>query len=171
MTRPLIYNIVRFVVLVGMQVFLFQNMGYYNIATPFPYVLFLLLLPIGISNFFLFLIAFLTGLTVDAFYDTLGVHAAACVALAWVRTIFLRVTLEADNHEKYATPMLGEVALRWFLPYLLTTVLAHHTILYVLEVFSFTQFHYTLLSIGLSCIFTITIILLISLVFYRKKRR
>lgn len=171
MTRLLFYNILRFVVLVGMQVFLFKNMGYYNLATPFPYILFLLLLPIGVSNFTLFLIAVLTGLTVDAFYDTLGVHAAACSALAWVRIIFLRVTLEADNHEKYATPMLGEVSFRWFFPYLISTAFAHHTLLYVLEVFTFNQFHYTLISIVLSCIFTVLIILLFSLIFYRKKRR
>lgn len=171
MVKLLLYNILRFVVLVGMQAFLFKNTGYYNLSTPFPYILFILLLPIGISNFSLFCIAFFTGLTVDAFYDTLGVHAAACAALAWVRTIFLGVTLEADNHEKYATPMLGEVSFRWFFPYLWVTTLAHHTVLYTLEVFSFSQFLYTLISIILSCIFTVVIISLFSLVFYRKKRR
>lgn len=171
MAKLLLYNALRFALLVGMQVFLFKNMGYYNLATPFPYILFLLLLPIGISNFALFVVAFLTGLTVDAFYDTLGVHAAACVALAWVRTIFLGITLEADNHEKYATPMLGEVSFRWFFPYLWVTALAHHLMLFVLEVFSFAQLHYTLLTVVLSCIFTVIIILLFSLVFYRKKRR
>ncbi len=171
MAKLILYNTLRFVLLVGMQVFLFKNIGYYNLATPFPYILFLLLLPIGMSNLALFTVAFLTGLTVDAFYDTLGVHAAASVALAWVRTIFLGITLEADNHEKYATPMLGEVSFRWFFPYLWVTALAHHTVLFVLETFSFSHLHYTLLSIAISCIFTILIILLFSLVFYRKKRR
>jgi|SRR5690554_7178833 len=171
MAKLILYNALRFVVLVGMQVFLFKNMGYYNIATPFPYILFILLLPVGISNLGLFVVAFLTGLTVDAFYDTLGAHAAASVALAWVRTIFLGITLEADNHEKYATPMLGEVSFRWFFPYLWVTALAHHAVLFVLETFSFAQFHHTLLSVAISCIFTVIIILLFSLVFYRKKRR
>lgn len=171
MAKLILYNALRFVVLAGMQVFLFKNIGYYNLAAAFPYILFLMLLPVGISNFALFLIAFLTGLTVDAFYDTLGAHAGASVALAWVRTIFLRITLEADNYEKYATPMLGEVSFRWFLPYAWLLAFVHHTVLYILEVFSFSQFHYTLISIVLSCIFTVIVILLFSLVFYRKKRR
>jgi len=171
MAKLLLYNTLRFVVLIGMQVFLFKNIGYYNLASPFPYVLFILLLPIGIPNFALFGLAFLTGVTVDAFYDTLGAHAAASVALAWVRTVFLGITLEADNHEKNATPMLGEVSFRWFFPYLWVTILAHHIVLFILETFSFAQFHYTLLGIAISCIFTVLVILLFSLVFYRKKRR
>ncbi|ULT22914.1 hypothetical protein KUH03_27050 [Sphingobacterium sp. E70] len=55
-----------------MQVFLFQNIGYYNLVAAFPYVLFIFLLPTGTPNFLVYLIAFLTGLTVDSFYDTLG---------------------------------------------------------------------------------------------------
>lgn len=171
MNKTLFYNIIRFGVLIAMQAFLFKNIGYYNLATPFPYILFLLLLPVGISNFMLYLIAFITGLTVDAFYDTVGVNAAACVVLAWARIIFIRITLEADNHENYATPILGEVSFRWFFPYVWVLTLLHHITLFVLETFSFAQFHYTLLSIVLSCIFTVIIILLFSLVFYQRKKR
>src|SRR3546814_16836492 len=109
MVKVLSYNIIRFFVLVALQVFLFKNMGYYNLATPCPYLLFILLLPVGIPNFVLYGLAFLTGLTIDAFYDTLGVNAAACVALAWGRILFIRITLQSDQHENYMTPLLGTV--------------------------------------------------------------
>ncbi len=171
MIRILFNNTVRFVVLVAMQVFLFKNIGYYNLITPYPYIFFLLLLPIGIPNLGLYLIAFLTGLTVDAFYDTLGVNAAASVMLVLTRIAFLRITLEAENHDKYATPMLGEVSLKWFLPYLLLTCFMHHLTLYILATFTFRQFHYTLFSTVFSCIFTVLIMLVFSLLMFRRKKR
>lgn len=171
MAKQLLFNVIRFVALIAMQVFLFKNMGYYNLAVAFPYVLFIMLLPLGISNLSLYIIAFLTGITVDAFYDTPGLHAAACTALAWARTIFIRLTMEADNHEKMATPLLGEVSFRWFFPYVWVLTLIHHCVLFVLETFSFIQLHYTLISIVLSCIFTVITILLFSLLFYQKKQR
>lgn len=171
MAKLLLYNIIRFLVLVALQVFLFKNIGYYNLATPFPYILFILLLPVGISNFVLYLIAFITGIAVDAFYDTLGMNAAAAVALAWGRIIFLRITLQTDNYESYMTPAWGTVPFRWYFLYVLILSLFHHSILFLLETFTFHQFHYTLIRIFLSCIFTVIIILLLSLLFYKKKQR
>lgn len=158
-------------VLVAMQVFLFKNIGYYNLISPYPYIFFLLLLPIGIPNLALYVIAFLTGITVDAFYDTLGVNAAASVMLVLTRIAFLRITLEAENHDKYATPMLGEVSFKWFLPYILLTCFMHHLTLYLLATFTFRQFHYTLFSTVFSCIFTVLIMLVFSLLMFRRKKR
>lgn len=171
MAKLLLYNIIRFLVLVALQVFLFKNIGYYNLATPFPYILFILLLPVGISNFVLYVIAFITGIAVDAFYDTLGINAAAAVALVWGRIIFLRITLQTDNYENYLTPAWGAVPFRWYFLYVLILSLFHHSILFILETFTFHQFHYTLIRIFLSCIFTVIIILLLSLLFYKKKQR
>jgi hypothetical protein len=171
MIKVLVNNALRFLVLVVMQVFLFKNMGYYNLINPYPYVLFLLLLPFGIPNALLFAIAFFTGLTVDMFYDTLGVNAAASVTLALARISFLNITLEAENHDKMGTPLLGEVAFKWFLPYVVISTFTHHLVLYLLATFTFRQFHLTLFSTILSCIFTVLIILIFSLLFYKKKKR
>ena len=171
MAKVFSYNIARFVVLVMLQVFLFKNMGYYNLATPFPYILFILLLPVGIPNFILFFLAFLTGITVDAFYDTLGVNAAACAALAWGRIHFIRITLQSDQHESQMTPLVGNVPFAWYFLYVSVLSLFHHAVLFMLETFTFHQFHYTVTRILLSCIFTVVIILLFSLLFYRKKQR
>ncbi|SEM46566.1 rod shape-determining protein MreD [Olivibacter domesticus] len=171
MSRVLLFNIIRFIVLITMQVFLFKNMGYYNLATPFPYVLFLLMLPLGIPKWLLFLISFFTGLTVDVFYDTLGVNAAACVALAAIRTTFISITIQLENHETFATPSISEMSFRWFFIYNLVLVFVHHFVLFLLEAFTFNNLHYTLIRVILSCIFTILLILLFSLLFYRKSRR
>lgn len=171
MTRLLLENILRFVLLILAQVFLFKNMGYYNIAAPFPYIMAIMLLPVRISKGLLFLIAFCTGLTVDMFYDTLGMHAAACVTLAWVRVIFMNLTLQDDDHDSFSSPGIGQMSFRWFLIYTIVLSFFHHLTLYLLESFTLNNILSTLTSIVFSCIFTTVLIVLFELIFYRRRKR
>ncbi len=171
MGSVVLLNLFRFVALIALQVVLFKNVGYYNLATPFPYILIIFLLPINIPNFILFLLAFATGLTVDAFYDSIGVHAAACVALAWFRIFFHKITLDVDAQNSFETPALGNMGSKWFLSYIAIGTVVHHIVLFHVEYFSFSNYLSTLLSILLSSIFTILLILLISLLVYRRKSR
>ena len=171
MARIFIFNIIRFVILIILQVAVFKNIGYYNIAALFPYILIILLLPTGIPNFLLFLLAFLTGLTVDAFYDSMGVHASACVALAWFRIFFHKITLDMEEQSSFQTPTWGNMGFKWFSAYLLLGTLVHHLVLFFTEIFSFQNILYTLASIFFSSLFTVAIILIISLITYNRKSR
>lgn len=171
MGKVIISNGIRLFILILLQVALFKNIGYYNLASPFPYIFFILLLPIGIPNLLIFVLAFLTGLTIDAFYDSLGVHAAACVSLAFFRIFFHKITLEVDIKNSFNTPSLSEMSFKWFLPYVFFGTLVHHFVLFLVESFSFENILYTLSSIVISSIFTTIIILLMSLLIYRKKSR
>jgi hypothetical protein len=76
MSRIILINLIRFVMLVLLQVFLLKNITLYNLSTPYLYILFILLLPFETPNLVLFALAFVLGLTIDAFYDTPGLHAA-----------------------------------------------------------------------------------------------
>lgn len=171
MSKKLLVNIIRFVGLLLLQAGVFKHIGYYNIATAFPYILFIFLLPIGLPNFILYSIAFAMGLTIDAFYDSIGIHAAACVGLAAFRIFFHNITLEADMKGSYISPIINELGFKWFFSYIFFGTVVHHIILFTLEVFSFENFLQTLLSIVMSSIFTILLILLISLLFYKHKSR
>lgn len=171
MGRVIIHNLLRFLAFIVLQIVLFKNIGYYNLAIPFPYVLIIFLLPLGISNFTLYLCAFITGITVDAFYDSLGIHAAACVALAWFRILFTQVTLEVEVRQSFRAPTWGDLGAKWYLSYISLGVLFHHITLFIIEVFSFQNILYTLISILFSTIFTISLVLLASLLIYRRKSR
>ena len=171
MGSVIIINIVRFIVMVLLQVVLFKNIGYYNVATTYPYIFFLFLLPIGLPNLLLFLICFLTGLTIDAFYDSVGVHAAACVGLALFRIFFHKITIDVELKESFNTPSLGVMGTKWFLSYVFFGAVVHHFFLFLIETFTFSNFLYTLASTILSSIFTTCIILLMSLLVYKRKSR
>lgn len=171
MGKVIIVNTVRFVVMILLQVALFKNIGYYNVATAYPYIFFIFLLPIGLPNFLLFLIAFLTGLTVDAFYDSVGVHAAACVSLALFRILFHKITIEVEMKESFNTPSLGIMGFKWFLSYVFFGTFVHHLFLFLIETFTFSNFLYTLASTIFSTVFTTCILLLMSLLVYKRKSR
>jgi hypothetical protein len=171
MSKVIPANLIRFVVLIFIQAFLLKNTGYYNLAVPFLYILFILLLPFGISNFFLFLLAFLTGLTVDMFYDTPGINAAACTVLALVRVLFISITVQRQGFENEPEPRLGIMGFRWFFFYSIFLTLFHHTTLFLLETFTFASLNYTLVRIVLSSILTVFLILVAEFIFFRKRER
>jgi rod shape-determining protein MreD len=161
----------RFIFLVFIQVFLLKNISLYNLSTPYLYILFILLLPFEIPNVLLFLLAFLTGLTIDAFYDTPGLHAAACVVLAFVRVLFISITVQKDGFDNEPEPTLSVMGFRWFFTYASVLTLAHHFFLLNLEVFRISEIQYTLTRFVLSSIFTVFLMLLSGLLFYRNRER
>ncbi|MCY1552408.1 hypothetical protein D9M68_888010 [compost metagenome] len=116
----------------------------------------------------LYLIAFGTGLTVDAFYDTLGVHTTACVALAFVRISFITISLNRDSVDE-PEPTLGNMGLKWFSLYAILCILVHHLFVFFLEAFKFTELAYTLGRSLLSVILSFFIILLLEFIFHHKK--
>ncbi|HFB99468.1 MAG TPA: hypothetical protein ENJ53_01560, partial [Phaeodactylibacter sp.] len=83
----------RFVFLVLIQVLVFRQMtvGWdeFNYVHVIVFPLFILLLPIKISDPVLILLGFLIGITVDMFYQSWGVHASAAVFIAFMRPMIL----------------------------------------------------------------------------------
>ncbi|MES2458422.1 MAG: rod shape-determining protein MreD [Bacteroidota bacterium] len=169
-SKLILSNVVRWLILMLVQILLLRNLGFYNMANPFVYVLFLLLIPFGTPNLVLYLIAFLTGITLDAFYDTLGVHAAACVMLAFVRILFISVTVSRDGFDE-PEPTLGNMGFKWFILYAVLCIFSHHLVLFLLETFRLTELGYTLLRCLLSGLLTLFTVVLIEFVFYNRKMR
>ena len=171
MIRVFVVNLLRFIILVFVQVFLLKNIAVYGLSTPYLYILFILLLPFDIPNVLLFTLAFVTGITIDAFYDSPGLHATACVILALVRIIFIRLTVQKDGFDNEPEPTLSIMGLRWFFTYALVLTLVHHFFLFFLESFSISDFSYTLSRFLLSSLFTVFLILLTGILFYTRKER
>jgi len=171
MSRVLIFNLIRFAVLVLLQAFLLKNISLYNLSVPYLYILFILLLPFETPNLLLFLLSFVLGITIDAFYDTPGLHAAACVVLAFVRVLFISITVQKDGFDNEPEPTLGNMGFRWFFTYAAVLILFHHFFLFNLEVFRLSELQYTLLRFLSSSVFTLFLVLISSFLFYRRKER
>ncbi|MEO6151433.1 MAG: rod shape-determining protein MreD [Mucilaginibacter sp.] len=166
-----VINIVRFIVLVFIQVFLLKNIAVYDLSTPYLYILFVMLLPFQTPHLLLFPLAFLLGLSIDAFYDTPGLYAAATVLMAFVRVAFVSITVQKENFDNtMPEPTIGSMGFRWFFTYATILTLFHHFFLFNLEVFSLNEIKYTLSRFLLSSVFTVFLILISGFLFFRKKR-
>lgn len=164
-------NIIRFILLVAIQVALLKNTGYYNLSIPYLYILFILLLPFRIPNLMLFTVAFLCGITIDVFYDTLGLHALACTVLAFVRILFISLTVQRDGFDNEPEPRLGTMGFRWFLFYTVILTFSHHLVLFTFENFRWYDIGFTMVRALLSTLLSSFLILLTEFIFYRKKVR
>ena len=171
MSKILAINIFRFFILLFIQVFLLKNIVFYGLNIPFLYILFILLLPFKTPNSLLFALSFLMGLSVDLFSDTLGLHAAACTVMAFVRIFFINITVQEDNHDYEPEPKLGLMGFRWFFFYTLLLTFVHHFFLFNLEVFKFDEIGNTISRVFISSLFTLLLIFAEEIVFYRKKQR
>ncbi|MDB5114554.1 MAG: rod shape-determining protein MreD [Mucilaginibacter sp.] len=171
MSRAIIINLIRFIVLVFIQVFLLKNITLYDLSTPYLYILFILLLPFETPNLVLFILAFILGLTIDAFYDTPGLHATACVLLALVRVLFISITVQKEGFDNEPEPTLSIMGFRWFFTYALILTLFHHFFLFNLEVFRFSEIQYTLTRVVLSTVFTVFLMLVSGLLFFKTRER
>jgi rod shape-determining protein MreD len=157
-----------FIVLILMQVLLFNNIQFTGYINPFVYIMFILLLPVEIPAWLLLLLSFAMGITVDLFSGSPGMHSSATVLAGFVRPYVLRVVSPRDGYEARSEPSMLNYGFRWFVTYTVFIVLVHHTALFYLEVFRFADFFRTLLRVLLSSLFTVTFIVLIE--FYRRGR-
>jgi rod shape-determining protein MreD len=157
-----------FIVLMLLQVLVFDNIEFSGYVNPYVYIMFIILLPVEIPSWLLLILCFVTGIILDFFSGSPGMHSSATVLAGFVRPAILRIVSPRDGYELRAEPSMMSYGLRWFITYALLVVLIHHIALFYLEVFRFTDFFRTLLRVLLSTLFTVTFIVLIE--FYRRGR-
>jgi hypothetical protein len=163
-------NIIRFIFLVLFQVLILNNINLGGIINPYFYVLFILMLPFETPKWVLLISAFMLGISVDMFSDTSGLHAAACVLMAFSRPYILGVVSSRQEYEPGIKPTIRDLGFSWFFSYSLILVCIHHLLLFYLEVFGFREFFQTLLRTFLSILFTMLLLVLSQYIMYRPKK-
>lgn len=105
------------------------------------------------SNFLL-VIGFCYGLLIDVFYDSPGLHAAACTLLAYLRPQVIAFITPSGGYDEYTPVSVHILGIRWILLYTGILVTAHHLLLFFLEAFSLGNFFITLSKVLLSSLLT-----------------
>lgn len=139
-----------FLILIVLQLLIFNNIEFSGYVNPYIYVMFILILPVAIPSWILLILAFLTGLVIDLFSGTIGVHAFATVMAGFARPWVLSLNITAEASEPETSPSSYRNGLRWFLIYVVTVVMIHHLALFFVEIFSLRNFFHTLLRVLLS---------------------
>ena len=167
MINDILKNIGRFVVLVLLQVLIVKNINLGRYFIFFPYVLFILLLPFNTPKPLTLVLAFVLGLCVDMFYDTQGMHASACLVMAFVRSFVLELFAPREGYDEQLKPTITYMGAAWFSSYALILILVHHLVLFYIEAFTFHEFFRTMLRILGSTAATFSFIYLLQFLFYR----
>ncbi len=145
------------------QIFIFNNLNVFGYINPLPYVLFLLVFPFTANRSLFILIAFLTGLTMDMFGNSGGIHAAACLVLAYVRPLVLRATYGVSY--EYNSVKLSKGSFYERIVFISILVLVHHLVFFSLEVFNVSSILYILKKTLLTSVGTIIFCVLFNILF------
>ncbi|NOZ45644.1 MAG: rod shape-determining protein MreD [Chlorobi bacterium] len=167
MIKVILRNIICFVLIVLFQVLVLNNVQFSSLLNPFVYTLFILLLPFEISGWFLLILAFILGFSIDAFTNTPGLHASATVFMASFRPMVLRGIAPRDDYEIGTFPRLSQYGFAWFVKYTVILVFIHHLFYFVIEAFSSFNLLTVLARTFISSIVAIFLIVLSQFIIFR----
>lgn len=126
---------------------------------PQLYVLFVLMLPLNIPGWLLLLLSFVLGFVIDVFSESMAIHAASTVFLAFCRPAVIRIVVGTIHGEAAKIPSLSGFGNFSLIIYSLILILLHHSALFFLEIFRFTEFMQTvsriIVSSGLTLVFVV----------------
>jgi rod shape-determining protein MreD len=171
MIIEIIRILLRFLLLVAIQVLVLNKIQLGGYINPFLYVMFILMLPVRIPKTLLLLIAAATGLVIDMYGNTQGMHAAACTLMGYLRPAWLRILAPRDGYEADAVPSIKRYGFQWFIVYASVLVFAHHFLLFYLEVFRLSEFLSTFLRVVVSTLVTLLLIILSQYLFSKPEDR
>jgi len=159
MSSTVLINIFRFILLLALQVIIFNRIELFGFVNPYPYILFILLYPVNGNRAGLLLASFAMGILLDMFLNSGGSHAVACVTLAFLRPTFFKFSFGISY--EYQTVKINDRLSPERFSFILISVVTHHLILYLLEVFRFSLILDVLLRTLLTTLFTLLISIII----------
>ena len=168
MNSTLLVNISRFIVLLALQIIIFNNMNFLGYISPFPYILFIILYPVNGNKTALVVASFLLGLVMDMFNNSGGAHATACLVLAYFRPSLFKFAFGLSY--EYQTIKLNDVLTPERFTFILLSVLIHHLTLFFFFFFQLTYILDTLTRTLLSTAFSIIICIIIIYLIKPNKR-
>ena len=163
-------NILRFVIVLVLQVFICSNIHLFGFATPALYLLALLLLPLELPKSVQYLIGFAAGFVVDLFAYTLGVNMAASLIVMFVRPYLVKLLNGRNTTEGVDRPIPGVKDTKWMFTYVIVLSFLHQFFVVMLEACSFRHFGYSLMAIVADSVFTAFVLLCVLYIFYPARK-
>ncbi len=146
-SRVLITQTASFLIFCLLQVILFHNMNFYQVAFAFGYIGFILFLPIETGRMWVVILGFILGIIIDAFYDTFGVHAAATTLMAFSRGIVIDL-IEPGGNEASIRMHPKQQGWAVFLTYVLILTAIHNISFLALDAYGMGFTFNLLLAMG-----------------------
>lgn len=148
----------RYIVVMILQVLLFDQLQLLGVCHPYIYILCLLMMPITLPHSADMFIGAAAGLIMDVFCNSMGVHTAACIFIMFVRPYLIGALVNDKDrlNEQISLRALGMEAL---LRYVVIMVVIHHLTVFLLAAWSWAHIGFVLIETIVSSIITISIII------------
>jgi rod shape-determining protein MreD len=153
-------NLIRLLLLILLQALVFNHWTLVWGIQPFIYILFILMLPFETAPWVVLLLGFGSGLAMDAFENSMGMHASASVLLAYLRRPLLERLAPRDGYESGMKPTIHHMGMGWYIRYAGILTLLHHIWLLGLEFFRFDEILTVMAKGVLSATFTLVLIII-----------
>lgn len=156
-------NLIRFIVIFLVQVMIFKQVTFSLGGLAFVhfiiYPLAILLMPIKTPKVILLISAFIMGLGLDMFYDSVGIHAASLVFTAYIRNIIIAFLEPFDGYNVTDVPTIKNFGIGWFVSYISISLLIHSFVYFSIEAFSYFYFFEIFLNTIFSFIVSFMVIM------------
>ena len=148
----------RYVVVMLLQVLLFNQLQLWGACHPYIYVLCLLMMPITLPHSVDMVIGALVGLVMDVFCNSPGIHTASCILIMFIRPYLIGAIVN-DKDRLNEQISLRAIGMEAMLKYTVILVLIHHFVVFSLAAWSWHYIGFVLLETLVSSIVTISIII------------
>ena len=163
LSNPIALNSIRFVLLVLVQVLVFNHLNFFGYINPLVYVLFFYWYPIRENRAVFIVVSFALGLVIDLFLDTLALHALVATTLAYARPIIMRfcfgVNFDFQGFNFKNSTQIQRVT------FLFLLILLQHLLFFSIEILSIAHILLILKKILFTSVATFVLCLLLSSLF------
>ena len=161
MLTTLLQRTFWFVLLLMLQVLVFNHIHIFGYATPMPFIYFLLILHSETPRWVYVSLGFCMGLAVDIFSNTIGESAGAMTFLGLITPNLLNAFGPSDKGDDGYMPSAQSMQWGRFLRYVLSATAIYVTIFFVMECFSLFYLPTLLIHIVASVALTLFVIIAI----------
>jgi len=168
---PLVRYTLRFIILLLVQYLLSGLEPLGRFVTPYIYFIYILWLPFNFSRFSIMALAFIYGLSCDFLLLTPGLHAAACVLIAYFRNFVITILIPGNTSEiTYTEPSVRSMGLARYSVYVLMLTFIHHGYLVLLQWLDVGNVGYFFVKVIMTTAVSLLLVTAAELVVTRKQK-
>ena len=173
MNNKIISQFLAFLGYLAFHIFVARKLVFGQWVFSYVYVGFLLTLSPSISKSRLLIVAFLVGLIIDLFEYSPGIHASACVLIAFVRPYLVSLLAAQNNidEDEIREISIREMSISGFIIYSFLLIVLHHLAVFFLEAWTSKLLWLSLQKTFFSSIFTLVSVLLVQYLFFTSQKR
>jgi hypothetical protein len=129
-------HIIHFIAILLLQVLVIDQINFGSLNTYINPIIIgtsLLIVPVGWTSNRLLIFAFIIGLIIDTFHNTLGINTSALLTLAFFKPLALRTVSPREGFESFIEPTVITLGIVKFLIYASILFFIYHLVYFSLE--------------------------------------